>query len=236
MPVETIEGVTNNFMNAISLVVDLFLHLDKHLAQWVSILGPWSYILLFAVIFIETGAVVLPFLPGDSLLFAAGAISAISGSSLNHWLLMLIFWLAAVGGDSLNFLLGRTVGIKLVRHPLLGRFIKEKYLIEAHAFYEKHGAMAIILSRFLPIIRTLAPFIASISGFNYKRFLALDMIAATLWVIVGVEAGYYFGSIPFIQKHFSLVIIGILVVSVLPAIISAVRSALASKKEAQMKK
>ncbi|MDR3190349.1 MAG: VTT domain-containing protein [Lactobacillaceae bacterium] len=223
-------------MDIINLIIDLFLHLDKHLAEWVGILGPWSYALLFAVIFIETGAVILPFLPGDSLLFAAGAIAAIPGSTLHHWLLMLIFWIAAVGGDSLNFFLGRKVGLKLVQHPLLGRFIKDKHLQEANNFYEKHGAMAIILARFLPIIRTLAPFVASISGFPYKRFVTLDMIAATIWVLIAVEAGYYFGRIPFIQEHFSLVIVGILLVTALPAVITALRSSIASKKEAQMDK
>ncbi|QNN75588.1 VTT domain-containing protein [Weissella diestrammenae] len=223
-------------MNFLQTGVEVMLHLDKHLAHWVNILGPWSYALLFAIIFIETGAIILPFLPGDSLLFAAGAISAIPGSHLNHYSLIILFWVAAVAGDSLNFFLGRTIGLKLINHPFLGRFIKQKQLDEANAFYVKHGAMAIIFARFLPIIRTLSPFVASISGFPYRKFLSLNIIAATLWVFIAVEAGYYFGGIDFIQQHFSLVIVGILVVTALPAIIADARSQLAAKKEAKMKK
>ncbi|QIL50974.1 cytochrome O ubiquinol oxidase [Weissella coleopterorum] len=221
-------------MNYFQILIDIMLHLDKHLAHWVNILGPWSYVLLFAVIFIETGAVILPFLPGDSLLFAAGAIAAIPGSQLHHYALIILFWFAAVLGDSCNFFLGRTVGLKLVQHPFLGRFIKQKQLDEANTFFIKHGPLAIIFSRFLPIIRTLTPFVASVSGFSYRTFVTLDIIAATLWTVIAVEAGFYFGSIPFIRDHFSLVIIGILVVTALPAIIAGLRSYLTGRKEKQM--
>jgi membrane-associated protein len=223
-------------MNLMQTGIEIMLHLDKHLAHWVNILGPWSYALLFGIIFIETGAVILPFLPGDSLLFAAGAISAIQGSHINHFVLMILFWIAAVAGDSLNYFIGHTVGLKLVHHPLLGRFIKQKHLDEANEFYVKHGALAIIFARFLPIIRTLSPFVASVSGFPYKKFLGLNILAATIWVFVAVEAGFYFGRIKFIQDHFSLVIVGILVVTALPAIIAGLRSQLASRKEAKMNK
>lgn len=217
-------------------IIDIFLHLDVHLNNLVNTWGGWSYAALFAVIFIETGAVVLPFLPGDSLLFAAGSIAALSGNSLNHWVLMLLFWIAATTGDSLNFWLGRTVGLKLVRHPILGRFIKEKHLQEANEFFVKHGKMAVILGRFLPIIRTLVPFTASISGFRYRNFIGLEMIAITLWVVIAVEAGYYFGGNAFVSEHFSLVLIGILLVSALPAIISAARQMIVSKKQKQIEK
>lgn len=217
-------------------IIDIFLHLDVHLNNLVNTWGGWSYAALFAVIFIETGAVVLPFLPGDSLLFAAGSIAALSGNSLNHWLLMLLFWIAALSGDSLNFFLGRTVGLKLVRHPILGRFIKEKHLQEANNFFVKHGKMAIILGRFLPIIRTLVPFTAAVSGFRYRNFILLEIIAVTVWVIVAVEAGFYFGGNAFVSEHFSLVLIGILLVSALPAIISAIRQILINKKQKQMDK
>lgn len=219
-----------------AFVIDLFLHLDVHLNTFVNQYGALSYALLFLVIFIETGAVVLPFLPGDSLLFAAGAISAIQGNVLNHYVLMIMFWIAAFAGDNLNFFIGRTIGYRLVRHPILGRFIKEKQLIEAKDFYERHGAMAIIFARFLPIIRTLGPFTAAVSGFSYKRFVSLTAIAATAWVIIGVEAGYYFGRIEFIQQHFTLVILGILLVTALPAIIAAIRSRIISKKQQKMAK
>ncbi|WPQ67500.1 VTT domain-containing protein [Weissella paramesenteroides] len=217
-------------------IIDIFLHLDVHLNNLVNMWGGWSYAALFAVIFIETGAVVLPFLPGDSLLFAAGSIAALSGNSLNHWVLMLLFWLAATFGDSLNFWLGRTVGLKLVHHPILGRFIKEKHLQEANEFFIKHGKMAIILGRFLPIIRTLVPFTAAVSGFRYRSFIGLEMIAVTLWVVIAVEAGYYFGGNQFVSEHFSLVLIGILLVSALPAIISAARQMIVSKKQKQINK
>lgn len=217
-------------------IIDIFLHLDVHLNNLVNAWGGWSYAALFAVIFIETGAVVLPFLPGDSLLFAAGSIAALSGNSLNHWVLMLLFWIAAVSGDSLNFFLGRTVGLKLVRHPILGRFIKEKHLQEANDFFVKHGKMAVILGRFLPIIRTLVPFTAAVSGFRYRNFVALEMIAVTLWVVIAVEAGFYFGGNEFVSEHFSLVLIGILLVSALPAIISALRQMTINKKQKQMDK
>ncbi|KAA8433238.1 VTT domain-containing protein [Weissella sagaensis] len=217
-------------------IIDIFLHLDVHLNNLVNTWGGWSYAALFAVIFIETGAVVLPFLPGDSLLFAAGSIAALSGNSLNHWLLMLLFWIAALSGDSLNFFLGRTVGLKLVRHPILGRFIKEKHLQEANDFFVKHGKMAIILGRFLPIIRTLVPFTAAVSGFRYRNFIILETIAVTVWVIIAVEAGFYFGGNAFVSEHFSLVLIGILLVSALPAIISAIRQILLNKKQQQMNK
>jgi membrane-associated protein len=217
-------------------IIDIFLHLDVHLNNLVNTWGGWSYAALFAVIFIETGAVVLPFLPGDSLLFAAGSIAALSGNSLNHWLLMLLFWIAALSGDSLNFFLGRTVGLKLVRHPILGRFIKEKHLQEANDFFVKHGKMAIILGRFVPIIRTLVPFTAAVSGFRYRNFIILETIAVTVWVIIAVEAGFYFGGNAFVSEHFSLVLIGILLVSALPAIISAIRQILLNKKQQQMNK
>lgn len=217
-------------------IIDIFLHLDVHLNNLVNTWGGWSYTALFAVIFIETGAVVLPFLPGDSLLFAAGSIAALSGNSLNHWLLMLLFWIAALSGDSLNFFLGRTVGLKLVRHPILGRFIKEKHLQEANDFFVKHGKMAIILGRFLPVIRTLVPFTAAVSGLRYRNFIILETIAVTVWVIIAVEAGFYFGGNAFVSEHFSLVLIGILLVSALPAIISAIRQILLNKKQQQMNK
>ncbi|AIG65836.1 VTT domain-containing protein [Weissella tructae] len=214
-------------------IIDIFINLDKHLTEWVNVLGPWSYALLFGVIFVETGLVIFPFLPGDSLLFAAGAISALPGSVLNPWVLMALFWIAAVTGDSLNFFLGRKIGLPLVQHPLLGRFITEDNLNEAHEFFVKYGPMAIIFARFLPIIRTLAPFTAAMSNFSYRKFVMLEMLAATIWVIVAVGAGFFFGQIPFIQEHFSLVIFGILFVTALPVIITGLRSYIVKKREAK---
>lgn len=207
-------------------IIDIFLHLDQHLSTWVNILGPWSYALLFMVIFIETGAVILPFLPGDSLLFAAGATAALPHNVLDPWALLILFWVAALSGDSLNFVLGRKIGLPLIQHPFLGRFITEKNLDDTKTFFIKHGKLAIILARFLPIIRTLAPFTAALSGYPYRQFIILDTVAATLWVLIGVWCGYFFGQVPFIQHHFSLVILGILFVTVLPAVIGAIRARL----------
>lgn len=214
-------------------IIDIFIHLDKHLTEWVNVLGPWSYALLFGVIFVETGLVIFPFLPGDSLLFAAGAISALPGSILNPWVLMALFWIAAITGDSLNYFLGHKIGLPLVKHPVLGRFIKQEHLDEANAFFVKYGPWAIIFARFLPIIRTLAPFTAALAKFPYRTFIMLEMAAATIWVIVAVGAGFFFGQIPFIQEHFSLVIFGILFVTALPVIITAARSYIVKKREAK---
>ncbi|MCM0595778.1 VTT domain-containing protein [Weissella uvarum] len=212
-------------------ILDIFIHLDKHLDHWVNILGPWSYGLIFAVIFIETGSVIFPFLPGDSLLFAAGAVAALPKNVLNPIFLIVIVWIAVFLGDSLNFYIGRTVGLPLVHSRIFGRFISQKNLDDTNNFFQKHGALAIILARFMPIIRTLSPFTAALSGYPYKRFIMLDMIAAGLWTLICIPAGYYFGSIPFIQKNFSLVIFGILFVSALPAIIGGIKSYLSNKKE-----
>jgi len=212
-------------------IIDIFIHLDKHLTEWVNVLGPWSYALLFGVIFIETGLVIFPFLPGDSLLFAAGAISALPGSVLNPWVLMILFWIAAVTGDSLNYFLGRKIGLPLVQHPVFGRFISEDNLNDAREFFEKYGAWAIVFARFLPIIRTLAPFTAAMSKFPFRKFLLLEMLAATIWVFIAVSAGYFFGQIPFIQHNFSLVIFGILFVTALPVMITALRSYIVKKRE-----
>lgn len=212
-------------------IIDIFVHLDKHLTEWVNVLGPWSYALLFGVIFIETGLVVFPFLPGDSLLFAAGAISALPGSHLHPIFLMVLFWVASVTGDSLNFYLGRKFGLPLVQHPVLGRFVTPEHLDEANKFFNKYGSWAIIFARFLPIVRTLAPFTAAMAKFPYRKFLVLQMIASTLWVIIGVGAGYFFGQIPFIQNNFSLVIIGILLVTALPILITGIRSYILKKRE-----
>lgn len=219
-------------MNTVSTVIDVFLHLDKHLDHWVNILGPWSYALIFAVIFFETGSVIFPFLPGDSLLFAAGAVAALPKNMLNPFILIATVWIAVILGDTLNFFIGRRIGLPLVHSKVLGHFISQKNLDDANHFFEKYGAFAIILARFMPIIRTLSPFTAALSGYPYKKFIMLDMIAAALWTLVCIPAGYFFGRIPFIQQHFSLVIFGILFISVLPAVITGIKSYLTNKKNA----
>lgn len=219
-------------MNAISTVINVFLHLDKYLDQWVNVLGPWTYVLIFAVIFIETGSVVFPFLPGDSLLFAAGAVAALPKNVLNPVLLIVIVWIAVILGDSLNFYIGKKVGLPLIHSKFVGRFVTQKNLDDTNKFFEKYGIFAVILARFMPIIRTLSPFAAALANYPYKKFMMLDMIAATLWTLICIPAGYFFGRIPFIQDHFSLVIFEILFISVIPAIVTGLKSYLTKKKHA----
>ncbi len=207
-----------------STIINLFLHLDTHLNAFVNHYGVLSYVLLFAIIFIETGLVIFPFLPGDSLLFAAGSISAIPGNILNHYILMLLFFIAAFAGDNLNFYFGKKLGYEFIKHPFWGKFIKPKYIDDAQAFYNKYGKLAIFLARYMPIIRTLTPFTAAIAKFNYKKFVTINLIAAVSWVFIAVESGYYFGRIPFIQKHFSIIIFGILFISVIPILVGIIKS------------
>ncbi|MBM7544081.1 VTT domain-containing protein [Periweissella beninensis] len=209
-----------------SFLIDFILHIDDHIVQLVTQFGSWTYIILFFIIFIETGIVIMPFLPGDSLLFAAGAISANAAYGLDPWLFALLFWLAALTGDSLNFLIGRSIGPKLIHNRYIGRFIKQSSLDDAQAFFDKHGAMAIILARYMPIIRTFAPFVAATSGLTYHRFIKYSVIGATSWTLIATGAGYFFGNIPFIKAHFSGVLLGIIGVTLLPIIISTIKSKL----------
>ena len=208
-------------------LIDFILHIDAHIASLVTQFGPWTYLILFAIICIETGVVIMPFLPGDSLLFAAGAVAATSAgiaAGLNHWVFMVLFFIAAVAGDSLNFWIGRTGGYRLVKHPIIGRFIKENHIREAEGFFEKHGAMAIIIGRYMPIVRTFVPFVAGISQFPFVHFLRNTVIAAFSWSFIATGAGYMFGNIPFVKRHFSVIIIGIALVTLLPTIIGVIRS------------
>lgn len=207
-----------------TFLIDFILHIDTHISNLVSAFGPWTYLILFAVIFIETGAVIMPFLPGDSLLFAAGAIAASRPDVLNHWVFGILFFVAAVSGDSLNFWIGRTLGYKVVRHRFFGKFIKEKQIKETEMFFNKKGASSIIIARFLPIVRTFVPFVAGVSQFSYMHFLRNNIIAAFLWSLIGTGAGYLFGNIPFVKAHFSVIILGVAFVTILPTIISVLRS------------
>ncbi|MFL2073256.1 VTT domain-containing protein [Leuconostoc mesenteroides] len=217
-----------------SFLIDFILHIDVHIGNLVQAFGLWTYLILFAVIFIETGSVIMPFLPGDSLLFAAGAISATPAglnAGLNHWVFMIVFFLAAVIGDSVNFWIGRTGGYKILHHRFFGRFIKEQHIKEAEAFFEKRGAAAIIIGRYMPIVRTFVPFVAGISQFSYKHFLRNSLIAAFSWSLIATGAGYMFGNIPFVKAHFSVIILGIALVTLMPTIIGVVRSAMVAKKQ-----
>jgi membrane-associated protein len=208
-------------MEPIKAVLDLFLHLDDHLRDVTHTYGLWTYLLLFAIIFAETGFVVTPFLPGDSLLFAAGAISAIPGSGLNVGLLLVLLFVAAVLGDSVNYGIGQLLGTRL---PAGGRsrLLKKEHLDRTHAFFEKHGGKTIILARFVPIVRTFAPFVAGMGSMRYGQFLLYNVVGGALWVGICVGAGYLFGNIAAVREHFELVIFAIILLSLLPIVIETV--------------
>lgn len=209
-------------MEFLTQIIDIFLHLDKHLASIVADYGTLTYLILFAIIFMETGLVVTPFLPGDSLLFATGAIVALPNSGLNLLLMGLLLFIAAVIGDTVNYGVGRYFGQRAFN--LNSRFIKQEYLIQTQKFYEKHGGKAIIFARFVPIVRTFAPFVAGVGTMNYRSFIIYNIVGGFLWVALFLVAGYYFGNIEFVRKRFTLVIFAIIVLSILPAVIEVVRN------------
>ena len=200
-------------MGLITKGIDIFLHLDTHLNAVIHDWGAWSYLLLFIVIFSETGFVVTPFLPGDSLLFAAGALTAIGGFNL-PWLFITLA-LAAILGDNTNYAIGKKFGDTMFQNPD-SRIFKKEYLDRTHMFYEKHGAKTIVIAQFMPIIRTFAPFVAGMGKMRYARFFAYNIFGVLLWVTIFVIGGYFFGNVPAIKHNFSLVILGIIFVSVLP--------------------
>ena len=202
-------------MEYVSYFVDLFIHLDKHLAELVKDYGTWTYLLLFVIVFCETGLVVTPILPGDSLLFAAGAIAALG--SLNPHLLVVLLTIAAVLGDALNYQIGRYIGPAVFRRES-GRFFKREHLEKTQAFYQRYGGKTIIIARFVPIIRTFAPFLAGVGQMNYAQFAMYNVTGAIAWVVIGVYAGYLFGGVKIVQENFSLVIIAIVLISLLPAV------------------
>jgi membrane-associated protein len=206
-------------MDLLGQAVDLFLNLDEHLQQLIRDYGTWTYALLGLVVFCETGLVVTPFLPGDSLLFAAGAFAASGDLDLA----LLLFWMlfAAVLGNTVNYWIGRTVGVRLVRS---GRFVKQSHLDKTHAFYEKYGPMTIVLTRFVPIVRTMAPFVAGLATMSFARFMFYNVAGGVLWVFVCTLAGYVFGNLPIVRDNFELVVMGIVSVSVVPPLIEAWRS------------
>ncbi|MBX0291290.1 DedA family protein [Hymenobacter sp. HSC-4F20] len=209
-------------MELLKHLLDFILHLDKHLADIIQDYGAWTYAILFLIIFVETGVVVLPFLPGDSLLFAAGTLAALPGSPLNIWAMIGLLILAAVLGDTLNYHIGDYLGPRVFREN--SRFLKREHLEKTQAFYQKHGAKTIIIARFIPIIRTFAPFVAGVGTMSYTKFLSYNLVGAVLWVILLTGAGYFLGSIPWIQHNFGLFTIGIIVVSVLPAVFEFVKA------------
>ena len=207
-------------MEFISDIIDLFLHLDKHLATIIQQYGIWTYLLLFLVIFLETGLVITPFLPGDSLLFAAGTFAGMG--VLNVWVLFISLSIAAILGDTVNYWIGHYIGPRAFSGNI--RFLKKEYLDRTHGFYERHGGKTIILARFIPIIRTFAPFVAGIGSMSYGRFITYNVVGGVLWVGIFVFLGYYFGSLEFVRNNFSIVVIAIIVISVLPIIIEFLMS------------
>ena len=218
-------------MEFISYLIDLFLHLDKHLSQIIQNYGVWTYLLLFLVIFMETGFVVTPFLPGDSLLFAAGTFASPAlGSSLNIFLLWALLCTAAILGDTVNYWIGHFVGPKAFTGEV--RFLKVEYLDRTHEFYEKHGGKTIIIARFIPIIRTFAPFVAGIGAMNYGRFITYNVVGGVAWVTIFTFGGYYFGNLPFVKENFSLVVIAIIFISVVPMIFEFIKQRTSGAKEA----
>jgi membrane-associated protein len=200
-------------MEAITFLIDLFLHLDEHLANIISQYGVWTYAILFLVIFMETGFVVTPFLPGDSLLFAAGTFAALG--SLNLYLLMILLMVAAIGGDTVNYWIGHYLGDRAYSI----KWIKKEYLDKTHAFFEKHGGKTIFLARFVPIVRTFAPFVAGIGRMSYGYFITYNFVGGIVWVAIFTLAGYFFGNIPFVKQNFEFVIVAIILISVLPIFI-----------------
>ena len=203
-------------MDTLLTFVDYFRHLDVHLERLITQYGAWTYGILFAIIFCETGLVVTPFLPGDSLLFAAGAIASSTGA-MNPFLLFVILFVAAVIGDTVNYWIGQAVGLRVFKPD--AKILKTAYLQKTEEFFAKYGGKTIILARFMPIVRTYAPFVAGASRMNYPKFLLYNVIGGFLWVSIFVFMGYFFGNIPFVKKNFELVVIAIIVLSVVPAII-----------------
>ena len=207
-------------MEWINFLIDFLLHLDKHLDLIIRNYGIWTYAIFFFIIFLETGLVVTPFLPGDSLLFAVGSFAALGSLDLK-WLMILLS-LAAIVGDSVNYWIGHVAGPK-VFHKEKSRFLNKEYLYRTHRFYEKYGGKTIVLARFIPIIRTFAPFVAGIGTMGYAYFFLYNVIGGIAWVVIFVLGGYFFGNIPLVNKNFSLVIFAIIFISILPGIIEFIR-------------
>lgn len=204
-------------------IVDLFLHLDRHLNEMVNACHYWSYVVLFIIIFCETGVVILPFLPGDSLLFACGALAATDNAYLNVWWMFILLSVAAIIGDSVNYQIGHYIGPKVFTQKHR-RWLKKEHLDRTHNFYEKHGGKTIIIARFIPIIRTFAPFVAGIGAMTYGKFLLYNIVGGVLWVGSFLGLGYFFGNLPLVKRNFTLVILAIIVISVLPGVVEFIRN------------
>ena len=208
-------------MELIALLVDIFLHLDRYLGTFLHDYGLWVYLLLFVIIFAETGFVVTPFLPGDSLLFVAGTLAAAGGGLNVEWLIPLLI-AASFGGDNTNYWIGHHIGPRVFRRNG-SRLLNHEYLDRTHAFYDRHGGKTILLARFLPILRTFAPFVAGVGRMPYARFLGFSFAGSVLWIGLFVLAGYFFGHLPVVRKNLTLVMLGIIIISILPGAIAWLR-------------
>lgn len=207
----------------IATMIDFILHIDQHLVALTAQYGAWLYAILFWIVFCETGLVVTPFLPGDSLLFAAGAVAAASQGNLNVHVVAGVLLAAAILGDAVNFAIGKYFGAKLFANPN-SKIFKQEYLHKTHAFYEKYGGKTIILARFVPIVRTFAPFVAGMGDMNYSKFIRYNIIGALAWVLLLTYLGYWFGNLPMVKDNFGKVVIGIIVVSVLPMVVKMIKA------------
>jgi membrane-associated protein len=212
-------------MEFLKKLIDIVLHMSKHLEDLVAQFGPWLYVILFLIVFCETGLVVTPFLPGDSLLFAVGALAAIAPQpgafGLNVWVLLIILIVAAILGDSVNYWIGKMFGDKLPQK--FPRLIKPQHIQKTHDFYERYGGKTIIIARFVPIVRTFAPFVAGIGKMTYSRFMLFNVSGALLWIGLLLPAGYFFGNWPWVKKNFAVVVLAIIILSILPGVIEFIR-------------
>jgi len=208
-------------IDLIKTFIDFLLHIDIYLQHWVTDYRTWTYFILFLIIFCETGLVVTPFLPGDSLLFAAGTVAAMPNQPLNIVIIIFLLIFAAFIGDNTNYFIGRYLGLKVYEKDY--KLIKKKYLIKTHNYYEKHGGKTLIIARFMPIIRTFAPFVAGVGTMKYLRFFSFSILGNILWVTLFSLAGYFFGNIPLVRKNFTLAIFAIIFVSLLPMIFAIIK-------------
>ena len=214
-------------MNPIQFLIDFILHLDVHLGQIIKNYGALTYLILFTIIFLETGLVFIPFLPGDSLLFAAGAFAALK--SLNLFILIGLLIIAAILGDTVNYWIGRFFGEQLVANPKVP--INQEHIDQTEKFFKKHGGKTIILARFVPSVRTFAPFVAGAGQMEYGKFISYNIVGGILWVLIATLAGYFFGNIPFVKENFSLVIFGVVIISILPILFEVIKHRLNSKSD-----
>ncbi len=203
-------------MNELREQLSWLLHIQDRLDDMITLFGPWTYVILFLVIFCETGLVVTPFLPGDSLLFAAGAFAALNPQHLNIWVMFVVLSVAAILGDTVNYWIGKWIGPKAFSGKIW--FLKQDHLRKTEAFYEKYGAKAIVLARFVPIVRTFIPFVAGIGAMNYQQFIAYNILGGIAWVGICTWAGYFFGNFPWVKDHFEAVVVAIIALSVLPMV------------------